>query len=133
MASDKVVLVNNMEDRLHNLGNHITLKPGVNEVPADKWAEVMKITLIKDHYVAKGIFKIIEENASIENPLLGLNTVKAIEMVQDTYEPALLESWLANDAIKKRSRVVEAINLQLEMIALKTAPKEADTTAKIVE
>lgn len=122
MSDTKNVLIMNMEDRLHNIGNIVTLNAGMNTIPVSKWEECKKIALVVEHYLKNGIFKVIEESVSKENPILGLSTAKAIATVQATFDPDMLKDWLGSE---KRSEVVESIRDQLEMIDLRTRAPEA--------
>jgi hypothetical protein len=100
-------LVKNNEARVHNLGGHLTLGPGVNNPDPKAWAEAKKIKLVQ-HHLEEGTF----EELDVKD-LAQVSEKRAAKLVADTVDRELLKSWAASE---KREKVKAAIVKQLEKI-----------------
>lgn len=115
-----MIILNN-EPRLIQIASFCTLKPGANEVAAEKWAECKKLRLVQ-HYIEKGKKN---EGGLVEKEvetLKDLKPVEAIRTVKETYDPALLTKWKQDES---RARVVEAIDAQIASMT-EASKKAAD-------
>lgn len=95
------------------LHENFMLYPGVNEVPAHKWAAALKQVMVAMH---------VESGSWFEVPSIGeLTDKKALEVVDLTVQKSLLTKWLESE---KRANVVVALKAQLEKIAPTKAKAE---------
>ncbi len=95
------------------------LLPGINEVDEAEWAKAEKIPVIQ-HLIKDGTLKPQKGKSAAD--LSTMKAPEAIELVTNTVDRQLLESWF--DA-ESRKGVLEAIEAQLEEITPKapSAPK----------
>lgn len=100
-------LVKNNEARVHNLGGHLTLGPGVNNPDPKAWAEAKKIKLVQ-HHLEEGTF----EELDVKD-LAQVSEKRAVKLVSDTVDRELLKTFAATE---KREKVKAAIAKQLEKI-----------------
>jgi len=126
-----MALVNNNEARRLDLGGHVQLNPGINEVPDDGWAKAKEIQLVKDYLEAKMLEEVSGEGQATTRGdpsagLSGLTEEAATGTVQQTYDRILLTKWKQSE---KRSAVVAALDTQLAAIGPPPGEKEASTTA----
>lgn len=127
------MLVKNNEARIHNLGDIVTLVPGVNDVPEEAWKKAQEIFLVR-HFLQAKVFEEVHDahGAPINKVepgtgLVDINTVpkgQALEIVGTTFDRTLLTSWRSS---AKDSDVTKAIESQLERIAI--TPEEKAGTA----
>jgi hypothetical protein len=108
------LLVENTQPRIHNLGGHCTLMPGINEVEEAAWKEALKIELVRD-LVRLGVLKPQAPAAPVAGAqgLAAMKVPEAIATVKKTVDKDLLEKWYADE---QRKGVLEAIEEQLEEI-----------------
>jgi hypothetical protein len=109
------LLIENIEARIHNLGGHCILLPGINEVDEAAWKEALKIELVRD-FVRLGVLKPQTPAAGAQESagLAAMKAPEAIAVVKKTVDRDLLEKWYADE---QRKGVLEAIEAQLEEIA----------------
>jgi hypothetical protein len=109
------LLVDNTEARIHNLGGHCILLPGINEVDEAAWKEALKIELVRD-FVRLGLLKPQAPAAGTQDAagLAAMKAPEAIATVKKTVDKDLLEKWYADE---QRKGVLEVIEAQLEEIA----------------
>lgn len=118
------LLVENTENRIHNLGGHCILMPGHNEVDEAAWKKAQEIELVRD-YVRLGVLKPKATAPAAPGAQTTIATMKAgeaIEVVKKTVDKELLERWYAED---QRKGVLDAIEKQLEAVTPKAAPAPA--------
>lgn len=126
-AAVAMMLVKNNEARVHNLGDHVILRPGINEVPKDKFEEACEIELVK-HYLDEGTIEVVKPTAAAtaaagaspgttgSAPAVRLQDFKAgeaIALVEETFDLDLLQKWSAEQQSKT---VATAIEKQIELI-----------------
>lgn len=107
----------------------ITLKPGLNDVPAALWQEAQKtygpsITRMLDD----GLLEVLEGKAGDPLELADLAKLperKAIKLVTETVDDGVLTQWHESE---RRKAVIAAIENQLARLA-DTAPSETNKDA----
>lgn len=123
------LLVENTENRIHNLGGHCVLMPGHNEVDETAWKKALEIELVRD-LVRMGVLKpkVTPPAATgAQTTIAAMKATEAIEVVKKTVDKDLLERWYAED---QRKGVLDAIEKQLEAVNPKTATPPAATGAQ---
>ncbi len=99
---------------IHNKGkyvrhsNDVMLVPGVNNITPEEW-EKFKAPKLAQILIDKGEIVPQEEDKDIAD----LNAKDAIELIEDTFNVALLEEWKAGE---ERKTVIEAIEKQIKHI-----------------
>ncbi len=111
------MLIKNNKPNLRGFGDELTLKPGVNDVPAEVWQKVVaKYGGNLQRLLDDGIVEVVEE-AGAPIDAAGLATLterKAVKLVKDTVDEDLLLTWHETE---KRKPVVAAIEAQLDVLA----------------
>jgi len=92
----------------------ITLKNGgIHEVRKADWEKVMANPIVQ-HLEEIGVLRVVVANEDDAPTMIdGLSPVKAISLVQNTYELPLLRRW---QQAESRTTVLAAINAQIEAI-----------------
>jgi hypothetical protein len=117
-------LVENTESRVHNLGGHCILMPGVNQVDDEAWGRAAEIAVVR-HYVSVGVF-VVEDAAAPapgESLLKGMSKSKAALLVAKTFDVRQLKAWLEAEG---RGTVRSALESQLDAINGMRVEKKAD-------
>ncbi len=116
------MLIKYNKPNLRGLGD-ITLTPGLNDVPAEKWAVAVK-TFGKNlqRLLDMGVIEIEEHDGQpLEAAdLARLPERKAVKLVKDTVDERLLMRWHDGE---ERKLVVTAIEAQLEVLAKAGEPE----------
>lgn len=86
----------------------LMLIPGANQVESSDWKQFSSHPIMKK-IIEKGEIVAHEESESVKD----LSVNDAVELVKDTFDPALLESWREKE---KRKGVLEAITSQMDEI-----------------
>ena len=87
------MLVVNTEPRHHNIGDIITLAPGVNDVPDDLWSRCKSIPTIKDQVEAGVLKEVLSARGKPITDIAKLPAADAIELVKQTVDLELLGTW----------------------------------------
>jgi hypothetical protein len=92
----------------------ITLKNGgIHEVRKADWDKVMTNPIVQ-HLIEIGVLRVVVANEDDAPTMIdGLSPIKAISLVQNTYELPLLRRWQQSES---RTTVLAAINAQIESI-----------------
>ena len=109
--------VDNKDTRIWNVGDHVTLLPGVNEVEDAVWA---KAEPSAKNLVDAGLVE-PKPGVSVKN-LWKHNPHEAVALVKATVDRKLLEGWAETE---KRRPVLDAINGRLDEITPKPSDKKA--------
>lgn len=122
------MLIKNAAPRIVGFGGLFRLLPGVNEVDAASWEKVKDSTFSK-WYLEQGLVEIIHEpksNGKISelsgdgskndsSAIKKLAAKKALEIIKETYDPALLNKWAQTET---RKQVLKAIEDQAQSLKL---------------
>lgn len=120
------------EGILH-IGDEITLMPGITKVDDEQWAAAMKIALVKDHFLKKGILTHLDPpkdekgKKKTGDKLADFQEGEALELVSECNSVPTLEAWFT-DPDEKRPMVRDAITKRLELIS--TPDQKADQEKK---
>ncbi len=66
----------------------VDLRPGVNRVPAEKFAEVRECA---DGYIKRGLLRIVTDTDT--DDLKGMPEAAAVAAVENTFDGAVLQDW----------------------------------------
>lgn len=98
----------------------IWISPGVNDIPDEK-AVVLKGSKQYKHECFCGLIEVVQDDSLIAvsskndslKPGLNMNAKKAVELIRETFDRDLLESWTKNET---RKTVLNAIDAQIDEI-----------------
>lgn len=101
----------------------ITLKPGINDIPIEKWEMAKKKGGVKKRLndgsvkELEGASETTDETTAISEMRVG----EAVDIIKRTYDIKLLENWLDSD---NRSGITKACRKQLDFIEEQTKSKK---------
>lgn len=121
------MLVNWKHPRILRLGTDaqggVTLKPGVQDVDAERFAWAQKNVALAKHYLDTGDLEVVEDpkGETVEAPdLTKLPAKQAVKLVKDTADETLLQFWHEHET---RKDVIKAIEAQMKALAEAAEPE----------
>jgi hypothetical protein len=106
------MLIENTEANIKNLGDIVTLMPGVNDVDPALWDKAQKIALVQ-HFLKSGVLKVVSGGSESHKDIAALEEHEALELVDRTVDHNLLTAFAEQD---KRGAIRKAIDKQLAKI-----------------
>ena len=103
----------------------ITLLPGWNAVPTKLWEEAKRNKLVKDYYLANGLF---EEKLLTPEEIRDLPSAEAEKIVKETWNEGMLVKMRAAE---NRPAILALINEQISRLAPSPDAVKAQATAQI--
>ena len=121
------IIVHNNQPRVRTLGMGtvdgavLVLKPGTNVVDQATWERITANVPIVADELKTGKLEITRPPKDSDAPLRDLKPNKALELVGNTYDVALLKEWLTAET---RPAILVRLREQLELIASAGESKE---------